>query len=85
MKRLFYLSGTFFFLSLTLLVGIHIGQQQATAAPAQKVIGFSVATDPVSVTQRNVWVVLSNGDVYRQKSVGDSFNGQAQLIGNYWQ
>jgi len=66
MKRLFYLSGTLFFLSLTLLVGIHIGQQRATAAPK----GSPIAAYVRSLNDFNSGpsvpgVILANGDVYR--------------------
>ena len=78
MKRLFYLSGTLFFLSLTLLVGIHIGQQQASAAPGQKVVGFSV-------DQSVVWVIDANADVYKFRSDLLGTNGYLpELVGNYW-
>ena len=85
MKRLFYLSGTLFFLSLTLLLGVHIGQQTATAEPQQKVIAFS-ANDSGTTTW--LWVYLANGDVYKFRAdllqtPGGGY--QPELIGNYWQ
>ena len=72
MKRLFYLSGTLFFLSLTLLVGIHSGQRIALA---QK---NTTPTSPIAAyipdwselmgginTQYNWSALLTeNGDIY---------------------
>ena len=60
MKRLFYLSGTLFFLSLTLLVGVHIGQQTATA---QKTKAPEVATviDDLNGPSLTNWVVTTDG------------------------
>jgi len=66
MKRLFYLSGTMFFLSLTLLAGLQIVQRTATAAPNMpKVVGHDWDGTPGSI---GLWVILENGDVYHQTS-----------------
>ncbi len=83
MKRLMYLSISVFFLSLTLLVGVHIGQQTAGAAPSQKVIGFSYDDRG---TIKGYSVMLANGDVYFRRSIGTFvLQYQPELVGNYWQ
>ena len=79
MKRLFYLSGALFFLSLTLLVGVHIGQQTATAEPpTQKIVGYSSAGS-------GHFLILSNGDLYyRRMASGGLASSGPSLVGNFW-
>ncbi len=54
MKRLFYLSGSLFFLSLTLLIGFHLGQQTADAQSAKdpmdvRLVGLASDLPPLEV------------------------------------
>ncbi len=84
MKRIFYLSGTLFFLSLTLLVGVHIGQ---TTAIAQKVktqeVTVATSIRDLSGQSNHNWVIMTNGDVYDVVSITDGAILQDSfLIGN---
>ena len=84
MKRLFYISGTVFFLALTLMVGVHIGQKTAGAAPAQKIVGFTFTTD--GANKFGYSVILANGDVHwLQTGDAGEFASAPVFRGNYWQ
>lgn len=79
MKRLFYLSGTLFFLSLTLLVGVQIGERSATAADTPAVVGFSVSDES---NPHKLYVLLENGDVYT--AAMNALEEAPQFRGNVW-
>ena len=86
MKRLFYISGTLFFLLLTLLVGIQVGERAATAGPGQRITGFT-AVDAGS-GNATLWVILDNGDVHKFNSALLATPGggyHAESLGNFWQ
>lgn len=82
MKRLMYLSISVFFLALTLMVGVHIGQQTATASPEHReIVGFAGVSS-------QLWVLTSNGDVYTRSNTLDNKEGTeypAIRVGNFWQ
>ena len=61
MKRLFYMTGSLFFLAVILLIGFHLGQTAAEAQGDGEVV--TIATGP---TAGDVWFATSSGDVYRR-------------------
>jgi len=78
----FYISGTLFFLSLTLLVGVHIGDQ---TVEAQKVKTEVAATIP-SMTLNQHWIITTAGDVYLVQALqSGTVIGSSILVGNIFQ
>jgi len=60
MKNAFYLSLTLLCLSLTLLVGFHLGNRSAQAQGMGSVVGIESATG----NGGNFWAITDTGDVY---------------------
>jgi len=79
MKRFMYLSIGLLCLSLSALIGFHVGSRTAEAQP-EMVSGTHQFRD-------NVWtVMLSNGDVYinNYHPILDKFEEPARYLGNFW-
>lgn len=77
MKRLFYLSGTLFFLSLTVLVGVHFAQHSAEAKkPTQ---GPFVHYWHGGEATTEAYGMKENGDVWRFKVNNRTYTDWVQI------
>ena len=74
MKRLFYLTGSVFFLACTLLIGFHLGQQTAEAQSSAEIIGYSVDGS-------THFVILSSGDIWSRVT---GFASPPSYVGNFF-
>ncbi|UCG51135.1 MAG: hypothetical protein JSW58_13175 [Candidatus Latescibacterota bacterium] len=75
MKKVLYLSISIMCLSVSALIGFHIGSTSVRAkTPGSRVVGFAFWSD-------QAYVILENGDVYRNSAVPRT---PAVYIGNYW-
>ena len=75
MKKLFYLSLSLLCLSLSALIGFHIGSTASHAdTPGNQIAGFVIWSDEAHV-------ILENGDMYRNSVIPRS---RPILVGNYW-
>ncbi len=85
MKRFMYLSVAMLCLALTLLIGFHIGTRSVQAQAPEPITGYVVSQPSTQVSH---YVMLSNGDVYRQihdQSVGAVFGTPTpRFLGNFW-
>ena len=72
----FYISGTLFFLSLTLLVGVHIGRGTARADSPDKIAGF--------VKEGRYYVITESGDIYDIEWTNLYEGKKAVFRGNVW-
>jgi hypothetical protein len=80
-----YLSISVFFLSLTLLVGIHIGQETAKAAPKGGPPAIAAYISNLSAFPggpSSPGFIMENGDVYDVDNYGANFT--SYLVGNVY-
>jgi hypothetical protein len=86
MKRFMFLSIGVLCLAIAVLMGSYVGSQRAVAQSAPTVVGLAE-----DAGNRDVWVVLSNGDIYRRVwaaySSTDFYfpdNSPTDYVGNIW-
>jgi|GEM_PF-6311833 len=79
MKRFMYLSITLMCLSVTLLIGVHIGSQSAQAQSGAMIVGFTYDNNS------GYYVIIDNGDIF-YKDINVSSWGQSSYVykGNFW-
>jgi len=75
MKHLFYLSLAILCLSISALIGFHIGGTSARATPSGQAIASHV------IWNDEAHVILENGDMYRNSVIP---RGPAVYVGNFW-
>ena len=75
MKKLFYLSLSILCLSVSALIGFHIGSTSVRAkTPAEAIASHVIWSDEAHV-------ILENGDMYRNSVIP---RGPAIFVGNFW-
>jgi len=85
MKRFMYLSIGLMCMAITLLIGFHLGSHSVQAQAPEAINGYRVYQ---AGTLINHFIMLSNGDVYRQtheQGATTPFSGApAFFVGNFW-
>jgi hypothetical protein len=75
MKKLFYFSLSILCLSVSALIGFHIGSTSVRATtPSTEIAGYVIWNEEAHV-------MLENGDMYRNNVIP---RGPAVPVGNYW-
>jgi hypothetical protein len=75
MKNLFYLSLSILCLSISALIGFHVGSTTVHATASKTAIASHV------IWEDEVHVILENGDMYRNNVIP---RGPAVSVGNFW-
>lgn len=86
MKKLMYLSIAILCLSISALIGFHIGSQAVQAQAPEPISGYRVVLD--SGNGDRYFVMLSNGDVYYRHGPYSDHSWDAdppEYFGNFWQ
>jgi hypothetical protein len=86
MKKLMYLSISILCLSISALIGFHVGSQSVQAQAPELITGYGVIRH-VGDNLVDHFVMLSNGDVWKQDSVDDDFGTPTRspvYMGNFW-